>query len=167
MKGKKHTPELVEKVKVALCVSNNASQIAKDNSLNESTVRVWKKKYQEEIAVAYELKKQEFSNKAWEGIDLATRLANKSMTRALEQAEKLDMLIDVIENIGDMTEKEKMNLVRKVREMQNIPLGQLSTYAGTMYDKQALANGDSTSNVKVETIEDKLAEVLLKKMEES
>lgn len=93
-------------------------------------------------------KKVEFINSAWALITKSLQLADKRITRALEKEAELDALIDEI-GAEDMNDKQKSALISKLRELQIQGVRELSTLIGTMYDKAALASGDSTSKVDV------------------
>ena len=93
-------------------------------------------------------KKIEFINSAWTLIGKSLRLADNRVTRALEQEEALDAMIEEI-GAEDMSDQQKRVLIAKLRELQIQGVRELSTLIGTMYDKAALASGENTAKVGV------------------
>lgn len=64
----------------------------------------------------------------------------------LRKDKKAEMIDKLWDNIVDAAELGHM-MIREAREgKRDIPLGQISTYLGTLYDKRALMNNESTAN---------------------
>ena len=70
-------------------------------------------------------------------IELVTKMAEKSNLTKKEAALALDAFIESVEEALDNKEDK-------------IPVNNLSTVIGTLYDKRALAKGESTANNKFE-----------------
>lgn len=167
--GKKHKDELKEKA-FALLVSNNASYVAKELGLPYSTVKTWENKFikegrkkiangetsqndEDNLVKLRNKKREEFVNSAWENIELADKLIKRKLKRALEQEDQIDELIAVANEELDEEESEKnrsnekkrQRICSKIDALKLDNLSQISTTLGTLYDKQALANGEATS----------------------
>lgn len=165
-KKNKRIDELTkEKIRQHYAISNNYRATARQFKISDSTVaRIIKKSGDFEQIKAD--KKKEIKEEAdkWsskiiedmqESIASAVLLGNKKIRQALEGDEKIDALIDKILD-ADIDQKDKGVAIRMLSNMLNIGLRDISTYVGTLYDKQALANGQATSrsdNMNRNTIE--------------
>ena len=89
-------------------------------------------------------KKEEFIENAWRNIELATSLINKRLARAYFKEELLDTMLEeaLKETAGSDRRKQ---LAKNISDMKVEDITKLSITLGTLYDKQALANGDATS----------------------
>lgn len=145
--------------------TNNFTETSRELNIPLKTVEVIVKanKDKKEFAELCSKKKADFAQQASEIIDKGMILLNRRFNRAIEQEENLDTLIDEIfaTDKEELTEKEKMSLVAKVRALQLHDVKALTTAVGTLYDKRALAQGTPTENVKIIGGEklDKLAEL--------
>lgn len=141
---------------------DNISKIARDLGVPDSTVRGWKKKYDEECkrdpvkAKARDDKKREFVSNCWDIINDALVVASRRINRAATEEAAIDALIDEVTDATvdtDMDQKRAYEIVRKVESLKCEDIVKLTTVIGTLYDKQALANGDNTANVGVTPFE--------------
>lgn len=94
--------------------------------------------------------KLQFADMAWESIFEALELGQRRVRRALEQEAELDKMIEIIQEDKDLHPKTKQSLIAKVMALQIQGIRDISTYVGTLYDKQALASGEPTSKVQQE-----------------
>lgn len=119
--GQKITDELKEQIRALLVLSTNKNEIAKSLSVSWSTVD----KIAKEIESSPEEKK-EFEK--------------------LREDKKMQMIDKLWDNIVDAAELGH-SMIKEAKEgKRDIPLGQISTYLGTLYDKRALMNNESTAN---------------------
>lgn len=129
-RGKKYPADIKEIALAHLATNNNIAEVSKELNIHESTLRTWMK----------DPRNDEF-----------TELRHK------KRAEFVDKAWEIIE-LGQGL------IVAQLKEYKDkkipIDVGKLSTVVGTMYDKQALANGDPTEQVGI-TVEN-----LLKKVED-
>lgn len=167
--GKKHKDELKEKA-FALLVCNNASYVAKELGLPYTTVKTWENKFIKEgkkqidetqegttektssvdehnLVMLRHKKKEEFINSAWDIIDLGKQILHRRFRRALESEDKLDDLEKELMSLPntDLSTEQKKALAKKLSIIKVEDVGKLTTALGTLYDKQALANGEATS----------------------
>lgn len=178
MKGKKHNDDLKEKAFAMLATNNNVQVVATALNLPYTTVRQWKliaeKKAginQEKNVIDRDLeseyielrnkKKSEFIDKAWELIDDSLAVASKRIKRARTLEDNIDIVAAaIIKNAGKITEATGidwfglLDIVKDLNAMKNPKIGELSTMIGTMYDKQALSNGEATAIQDVKIIVD-------------
>ena len=99
-----------------------------------------------------EKKKLEFVDNAWQLIEDSLAVVQKRMSRARHLEEQLDRLANAIkENADKITEEtgimwfDLLDVVKEIKSFKSPKLSELSTLIGTIYDKQALANGEATS----------------------
>ena len=79
-------------------------------------------------------------------IDKGLKLLDRRINTALEHEDELDELIDEIFTTDkeEISQDEKKALVNKIRSLQVQKLGEITTAIGTLYDKRALAKGETT-----------------------
>jgi predicted transcriptional regulator len=152
-KGKQTPPEVIYKVMTSWATTNNYSETARALNMAESTVRkiVSDNKDKEEFARLCDEKKKDFADKATEIIDKGLELINRRLSVALDKQDELDRLIYEIESSDEeeISYKQKMSAISLIQEAQIQKIKDISTMIGTLYDKRALAKGESTNNTKV------------------
>ncbi len=167
--GKKHNDELKEKA-FALLVCNNASYVAKELGLPYTTVKTWenkfikegKKKIDEERETSSDdennlvklrnKKREQFINNAWKLIDDSVAVAQKRINKAKNLESDIDNLCEIIKKNAGKIEQDTgigwfdlLNIIQEIKSFKSPKLSEISTLIGTIYDKQALANGEATS----------------------
>lgn len=66
------------------------------------------------------------------------------------RADKKQELIDALWDNIVAAQELGFKMIREAKEgVRDIPLGQISTYMGTLYDKRALMNNESTANTQM------------------
>ena len=150
MRGQKSSPELIYKIMMSYAVTGSYAQTSKDAGVPESTVRkiVSDNANKPEFVELCAKKKTEFAETASALIDKGLQLLYRRFTRALDHEYDLDILIDEIFATGkeELTQDEKNRLVTKIRALQLQDVKSITTAIGTLYDKRALAKGESTVN---------------------
>ena len=150
-RGQKVSEEIKEKAIAMLATNNNIAEISRELDIPDSTLRTWQKNIKEgkdssckEFAELREKKKKEFIDNAWDNIELATSLINKRLARAYFKEELLDTMLEeaLKETAGSDRRKQ---LAKNISDMKVEDITKLSITLGTLYDKQALANGEATS----------------------
>ncbi len=153
-RGKKTAPETVYAIMGLWAVNQNPAETARILELPETTVRdiVEQNKDKEKFVELRAQKEADFSANATRIINKGTRLLERRLTRALEQEDELDLLIDHIDDLDDkeMPFKKKQALIQKILNLQLQKISEISTMIGTMYDKRALTEGSATGNIKVD-----------------
>lgn len=154
MRGKKTDNETIYKIMISMFSTNNFSETSRQLDIPESTVeKIYKEnKDKEEFVKLCEVKKDEFAETATRIINKATNLMEKRIDLADEHEDELEELIDEIwlTDKKEMNETKKKALVAKIAGMQLYSLKELAVAVGTMYDKRALAKGESTENTKLD-----------------
>lgn len=132
--GQKLTDELKEQIRAHLVLSDNTSEIAKTHGVSWATVQ----------KIAKEIKATPEENEKFEKL----------------RDDKKEMVITKIWEgfMNGVTLGNKM-IDEALEGKRDIPLNQLSTYNGTMFDKHALMTGGKTANVGL-SYEDELAKIL-------
>lgn len=169
-RGKKTDNETIYKVMLSHAVTNNYNQTSRDLDIPEPTVRKIVKDNieKEEFTKLYEQKREDFVKKADKIIDKATTLLDRRLTTALDKQDELDLLLDTVYDVDeeDMKPKEKLEIAKKLSRIQLNALNEITIALGTVYDKRALALGQSTSNqnIKVDNPYKELSTEELKKL---
>ena len=152
-RGKKTPPETIYKIMASWAVTQNLKETARNLGLAVSTVKciVDANKDKPEFEKLRNEKTKAFSEQASEIIDKGLRLLHRRLDRALESEEDLDLLIDEIYDSPktELTQDEKNRLIAKIKALQLQDVKSITTAIGTLYDKKALADGESTDNVSV------------------
>lgn len=152
-RGKKYPDDIKEKAYLAYATCGNINEVARQLGVPYATVAGWidKKKGSEpdEFEALRQEKKKDFIERSSDVIDKAMSLLDRRFTRALEKEYELDMLIDEIFKPEEISQKEKEKLVQKIRALQLQDVRAITTAVGTLYDKRALAKGESTENTAI------------------
>jgi len=142
-----------EEIKALLATGLSKNDIAKRCKVSWATVDTLSKQEPDKIENIREHKRTEFIDRLWNSMDKALGLADKRIQMALEASDKLDQLSDEIGDAG-LDPKKAQELQNAITNLSTIPLGQISTYIGTIYDKHALMTGGKTSDVGVKIVDD-------------
>ena len=146
MGGKNLTGEQRERAMALFSLGTSINGVARDLGISTST----SKKIKDGLAVnpdyniLREMRKQQFIDEAWDHITSAMRLGFRKIELAGEAQAEIDRIIDERQK-GIISPKEANELIKSLSIYTNIPLAHISTYFGTLYDKQALAGGDPTA----------------------
>ena len=141
--------QTIEQIKALLAIGRAKNAIAKELGISWATVDKYADINADEIEELREQKKIEFVNEAWGDIKAAMYLGRQKIklaTVAIDEFQgTIDKLIELLEGKEDVKGKDITELIKAISSVTNIPLAQISTYFGTLYDKQALASGEATS----------------------
>lgn len=152
-RGKKTSPEVVYQVMTSWITTRNYKETAEALGMAVSSVKklVEDNKDKDEYVKLCNEKQAEFADKASEIIDKGLILLNKRLDRAISNESDLDVLIDEIfaTDKEELAQDEKNRLVNKIRALQLQDIKAITTAIGTLYDKRALAKGESTENTKI------------------
>lgn len=163
-KGKKTDNETIYKIMISMFSTNNFSETGRQLGIATTTVeKIYKdNKDKTEFVKLCNEKKEEFVDKATRIINKATNLMEQRIDLATEHENELEEIIDEIwmTDKKEMNETKKKALVAKIAGMQLYSLKELAVAIGTMYDKRALAKGESTSNTDINIKMDKKVEEL-------
>lgn len=148
-RGQKLDARLRERIKAYLATCDNVRKTAREFKVSDSTVRAIRDEKPDEFAQVRAEKREELIDVIYEDMKDALTLGRQRIKLASAAAENFDKLIDNLTDAlkeADANPKDVMDMMREVSNVMSIPLGQISTYFGTLYDKRALMKGDSTSN---------------------
>jgi len=131
-------------------IGTSYREIERKTGVPASTARGWMENPQmsEELAQIRAEKKREFADRAWKIIGDALSLAGMRVQFALEQEEAFEQVAEQI-NGSDLTDKDRRELISKLRSLELYNIRDLSVLIGTLYDKQALTQGESTCNQEI------------------
>lgn len=154
--GKKYNDDLKEQAFALLSVNNSVQYVAEQLGVPRSTVSTWKialdKKIKEgnltndevNLVKLRQKKKEEFIEQSWNNIELASKIIHKKLMRAYFKEDELDLVLEEALKETAGSDRRKV-LVNNIASMKLDDIGKISTTMGTLYDKQALANGEATS----------------------
>lgn len=155
MRGEMYDNEVMERAYALFELTDNNSAIARKLGVPTSTVRGWRRKYEtllqtdEEFAKVRTLKKERLVRDAWRGVELSFKSLLRRLERAVREEDEIDSLIELAAQAATeegISQQERQTLLNRLRALKCEDLGKLVTVIGTLYDKQALASGESTQN---------------------
>lgn len=85
---------------------------------------------------------------SWSTVDKVSKEAPDKL-ESLREDKKLALVNKLWDNIVDAAALGHSMIKEAQEGKRDIPLGQISTYLGTLYDKRALMNNESTANTSV------------------
>ena len=147
-----------EKVKALLAAGKAKNQVAKEVGISWATVDKISKEEPDELENLREQKRIQFIDRLWNSMDEALKLADKRIALAIDANQKLDELSDAVGD-AEIDPKKAMELQRAIESISSVPLGQISTFIGTIYDKHALMTGGKTADIGL-TYEEQLKKLL-------
>lgn len=147
-----------ETVKALLATGAAKNDVAKKCKISWETVDRISKEDPDGIANLREHKRSQFIDRLWSSMDEALKLADKRIALAIDANQKLDQLSDMI-NDAELHPKQVAELQHAIDSITSVPLGQISTFIGTIYDKHALMTGGKTQDIGL-TYEDQLKKLL-------
>lgn len=164
MKGKKTDNETIYKIMLSYFSTNNFNETSRQLNIPVKTVeKIYKdNKDKPEFTKLCNEKKEEFVETATRIINKASELLEKRIDTALESQDELEEIIDQVWELDkkDFNETKKKAIVNKIYKMQLNNMSEITTALGTLYDKRALAKGETTSNTGITIKMDKKAEEL-------
>lgn len=120
--GQKLTDELKEQIRALLVLGDNKNDVAKKLGVSWSTVQKLEK----------EIKDDPEENEKFE---------------SLRDKKKEQMIEKIWASLEDAAELGHSMIKEAQIGKRDIPLNQISTYYGTLYDKMALMQGENTANI--------------------
>lgn len=144
---KQHSEETKELARARVAAGESLSRVARELGIAKSTLHTWltqadRDGHQE----SREKRKEKFIDKAWDVIDQALDLSSQKIRLATVSAERfeplLQQLIELLQKREDVDAGQVRDIIKAVSQVMNIGLTEISTFTGTIYDKQAKANGE-------------------------
>ena len=153
----KHSEELKEKILAEIATGTPMTQLSSKYDIPVSTIGTWKGdaiKKDDEFENLRNKRKTEFVNNAWDLINDSMAVASKRIKRSKDFEENIDIVASAIKKHSNEISKETglgwfdlLNLIKELQTLKNPKIGELTTLIGTMYDKQAVAEGKPTEIV--------------------
>ena len=147
MPRKTYSDEIKETARARVAAGESLSKVARSLGVAKSTLSSWltqndRDGHQE----AREDRKKHFISKAWDVIDQALDLSSQKIRLATVSAEKfeplLHQLVELLQQREDVDAAQVRDIIKSVSQVMNIGLTEISTFTGTIYDKQAKASGE-------------------------
>ena len=165
-----YTDETKEIARARVAAGEAISRVAKDMSISKSTLHGWitaeDKESSQEVR---ENRKVRFINKAWDIIDQALDLSSQKIRLATVSTERfeemLDRLVELLEARKDMDSRQIGDIVRQLSKVMDISLPDISTFTGTLFDKQSKASGEEDARFVFEIRGDKDYQVVARALE--
>lgn len=151
-KHKKVTEDKKEEILALTAIGKSQREVAQTVGVAASTVNRIVNMTPDELEQYRTHKKMEFIQQAWDTVNNALAYGNQKIILATITAEnfndKIEELIQAMKDNG-ADGKAVADTVKALSQAMNIPLRDVATYIGTLYDKIALVTGGSTANVNV------------------
>ena len=138
-RGAKYSDEIKEKAFARFYAGDAVAEIAKDLKVPRSTVSGWvKKSPQDNLSDLREKHRKEFIERANRIIDKGMRLLEERFEKALSKEEEINLIIDEIARSGEdvISDKAKVDIIRKLRELLVYDPKAIAVAIGTVYDKR-------------------------------
>ncbi|MFK7696404.1 hypothetical protein [Paenibacillus sp. HJGM_3] len=132
-----------ERIKALLATGMAKNAVAKEVGVSWASVDKVSKEQPDNLENLREQKRMQFIDRLWNSMDKALGLADKRIELALDANRKLDELSDMVGD-SDLDPKKAIELQQALANISAVPLGQISTFIGTIYDKHALMTGGKT-----------------------
>ncbi len=155
-KGGRHSDEIKQIARRVYAAEKNVCAVARKIGVPEGTVRKWAKKWNEdpEFHVLCDDLKKSFAAKADEIINSGLDLLKKRFNRGLDFEKELDDVLSAISSQEEEKYSSEMlkNIAKKIAELKLQNVREITTTIGILYDKKALALGESTENTSVKVV---------------
>ena len=170
MPRKTYSDEIKETARARVATGESLSKVARSMSVAKSTLSSWltqndRDGHQE----ARDDRKKHFISKAWDVIDQALDLSSQKIRLATVSAEKfeplLQQLVELLQQREDVDAEQIRDIIKSVSRVMNIGLTEISTFTGTIYDKQAKASGDEDARFVFEIKAEGDYEIIAKALE--
>ena len=169
-KNRHYSDETKEIARARVAAGEAISRVSKDMGISKSTLHGWitaeDKERSQEVR---ENRKVRFINKAWDIMDQALDLSSQKIRLATVSTERftemLDRLVELLEARKDMDGRQIADIVRQLSKVMDISLPDISTFTGTLFDKQAKASGEEDARFVFEIRGDKDYQVVARALE--
>lgn len=127
-----------EQIKSLLATGISKNDVAKKCGVSWASVDSISKEEPDKIENFREHKRMQFVDRIWENMEDALDLGHMKVKLAKDGTEKLNELIETIYDSDGIDTQKAHELSKAIEASTTIPLSHISTYIGTLYDKQAL-----------------------------
>ena len=151
VRGKKYPDDVREQAFAMYAVCGSYAETAKKLGVAESTVKTWvKNKKPDGFDELRRKNKRSFVERAGAIIDKGMDLLDRRISTALDFENELAELLSELSTDDEIPPAQKKAIAQKLSALQIQSIRDLTTAIGTLYDKRALAQGESTENTVVE-----------------
>jgi len=137
----------IERIKAMYATGVAKQAIADELNLSWATVDKYSKLEEDGFEELRAKRQREFIDACWRNITDAIELGNQKVNLAKMASKDFKEMVDkTAQTLKDQGADPQViaEVVKAMSKMGDIPLAHISTYIGTLYDKQALAQGDPT-----------------------
>ncbi len=153
-KNTKKDPAFKQKVLLHYTQSESLSETAKAFGMAVSTLHSWVNdpEFSETLENVRKVKKETFAEMASTIIDKGLALLDRRISTALDHENELEHLINEIwaTDPKELTQQQKTALTTKIKSLELQKASEITTAIGTLFDKRALARGETTANTAFE-----------------
>lgn len=154
----KHKTELQEKAFELYDKGIGKSKIAKQLGVPVSTVADWIKKRElpEEVVLKKAVEKIDFVTQSTDIIEKSMQLMTRRLESCIDFENEFAAFMEMLSSDEELSKPAYKAIVSKLSILQIAKTSDLTSMVGTLYDKRALAKGESTASttIKVEMDED-------------
>lgn len=154
----KYSDDIREKALALYDQVSNISKVAKELGIPKTTVSDWVKNREipEEVVLRKAVEKIDFTTSATEIIDKSMKLMERRLNTAIEFEDEFGLFMEEIAKDKEINASSYKNIMNKLATLQIAKTSDLTQMVGTLYDKRALAKGESTAStsIRIEMDED-------------
>lgn len=153
-KNRKKSDAIKEQALLLYATTGNLTRTAETLGIAKSTLFGWVNapEHCEQVARVRIEKRMEFADKASELIDKGLLLLQRRLDTANQLESELEALLASIAATPntEIPQQTKTALIAKIKTLEVQRLGDITTAVGTLFDKRALARGETTANAAFE-----------------
>ena len=154
----KYSDDIREKALALYDQVSSISKVAKELGIPKTTVSDWIKNREipEEVVLRKAIEKIDFTTSATNIIEKSMKLMEKRLDDAIDFEEEFGMFLEEISRDKEIKPASYKSILAKIQALQIAKTSDLTQMVGTLYDKRALAKGESTAStsIKIEMDED-------------
>lgn len=149
----KYPEKMRIKVLTMLETGMTVREVAQKTGIGKSTINAWKKSISDDARAKLEKlgtqQRAAFVSRAWSDIELAQRAGSRQVEMCFMSAETLAVLVDAVQERGELSDDEKEKLIEVLRNLRFIDLRQLAKWIEVNATQARLMTGEATENIQV------------------
>ena len=142
-----------EKILLHYVINGSMRKASQEFNRGEGTISKLVKNNQEELErIREEYTKKtrtKFIAQADKIIENGMNLLNRNIESALQNSEDIEKAIQEVKKDSEFTNSERATAIKLLKSAELTSLKEVAIVVGTIYDKRALASGESTQNNEV------------------
>lgn len=149
----KYPEKMRIKVLTMLETGMTVREVAQKTGIGKSTINAWKKSISDDARAKLEKlgtqQRAAFVSRAWSDIELAQRAGSRQVEMCFMSAEALSVLVDAVNERGELSDGEKDKLIEVLQSLRQIDLRQLAKWIEVNATQARLMSGEATENVQL------------------